>query len=101
MNEEKTKDYGLFLKEMEDSILKGRWLFYFSDDPYQNRHEIWSFGMTFNPYSIKIDCQKKHSFHTAKELLEAKLFKGKSIKDRWNSVIFCSKEEKRRHFYHE
>ncbi len=101
MNEERTKDYDLFLKEMGDSILKGRWLFYFSDDPYQNRHEIWSFGMLVDPYNIVINSQKKYSFHTAKELLEARLFKGKSIKDRWDNVIFCSEEETRRHFYHE
>ncbi|MBR3497535.1 MAG: hypothetical protein IKO05_00905 [Selenomonadaceae bacterium] len=70
--------------------------FYFDDDPEEDEHYIGCQPMTYDgkrddkPYQIglcDIDTVEGRVFATAKELFEAKVFDGKSIKERWEHVV--------------
>jgi len=56
-------------------------VFYFDDDPEEAEHYIG-----YIP-EVKGDIEDGCDFKTAKELFEAKVFDGKSIKERWEHVV--------------
>ena len=63
-------------------------VFYFRSDPDENEHYIGYLPEYGKPYwagycGIKDGCE----FETAKELFEAKIYDGKSIKDRWDGLV--------------
>ncbi len=61
--------------------------FYFRDDPLKTEHFIGFQPQHELPYWVGYcDIEGGCDFKTAKELFEAPIFEGKSIKDRWNEV---------------
>ena len=61
--------------------------FYFRDDPCKTEHFIGYTPQYESPYWVGYcDIECGCDFKTAKELFEAPIFDGKSIKDRWNEV---------------
>lgn len=70
-------------------------VFYFDDDPEEAEHYIgyipeFKGEIVDNPYWIglcDIETVEGRVFATAKELFEAKVFGGKSIKERWEHVV--------------
>lgn len=62
--------------------------FYFSDDPEELEHFIGYLPQYEKPYWIGLcDIENGCDFLTAEELFNAKVFDGKSLKDRWEDVI--------------
>ena len=63
---------------------------YFDDDPKEYEHYLGyipEIGKT-KPYWIGYcDINGGYNFKTAKELFEAKVFNGKSVKERWEHVV--------------
>lgn len=61
--------------------------FYFKDDPQKIERYIGYLPQCELPYWVGYcDVEGGCEFKTAKELFEAPIFDGKSIKDRWNEV---------------
>lgn len=62
--------------------------FYFSDDPKEEVHYIGYLPQYEEPYWVGYcDIENGCEFLTAEELFTAKIFNGKSIKDRWENVV--------------
>ena len=61
--------------------------FYFKNDPHKIEHFIGYLPQYNLPYWVGYcDIEGGCEFKTAKELFEAPIFDGKSIKERWNEV---------------
>ena len=61
--------------------------FVFKDDPHKIEHYIGYLPQYEFPYWVGYcDVEDGCEFKTAKELFEAPIFDGKSIKDRWDEV---------------
>ena len=62
--------------------------FYFKTDPNLTEHFIgYSPGNSFPYWVGYCDIENGWSCKTAKELFEAPVFDGKSIKDRWDEIV--------------
>ena len=67
--------------------------FYFSDDEDEREHILGYLPQFEKPYWIGYcDVEDGCEFATAKELVEACVFNGKSLKERWDKVIIYSIE---------
>lgn len=67
--------------------------FYFSDDPQEIEHFIGympEINAQYPYWAGLCDVENGCSFSTAKELLEAPIYNGKSIKDRYDQLQFVS-----------
>ncbi len=66
-------------------------VFYFKTDPKQKEHYLGFIPKYDKSYWIGYcDIEDGCEFTTAKEMFEAKVFDGKSIKSRWDEVVLCS-----------
>lgn len=64
--------------------------FYFKSDPNETLHFMGYLSELDRPYWIGIcDIEDGCNFKTAKELFEASVFEGRSIKDRWGEIVLC------------
>ena len=62
-------------------------MFVFKDDPHKIEHYIGYLPQYELPYWVgHCDIEGGCEFKTAKELFEAPIFDGKSIKDRWHEI---------------
>ena len=62
--------------------------FYFSDDPLKTMHFIGYVPQDDAPYWVgACDIEGGCDYKTAKELFEAPIFDGRSIKDRWDKIL--------------
>lgn len=65
--------------------------FYFDDDPDKIEHMIGCLRKYDNPYWVgECDIPNGCEYRTASELLEAKIFNRRSMKDRWENIAFYS-----------
>ena len=78
-------DYDSFLNKISHTITR-EWAFFFTDDPQKKTHTMHWHQMAITPYHL----DNKYDFSNAKDMLEAKVFDGKSIKDRWNEIVSIS-----------
>ena len=63
-------------------------VFYFKNDINEVEHYIGFLPQYEEPYWAGLcDIENGCSFKTAEELFNAKIYDGKSIKDRWNEVV--------------
>ncbi len=96
------RSFKAFVKNLEERMHPMTWIFYFKDDVHRKEYEIFTFKMLGNPYQI-IDKynNKKYEYHYyypekgcsgAEVLANDKVFDGKSLKERWDSVVFISEE---------
>lgn len=94
MSCEKIHSYEFFLKifEHDEVFLVDETLFYFDDEPKnQQEHYLGCLREYDKPYWVGYcDIPDGEEFLTAKEMLEAKIFEGKSIKDRWERVVIVN-----------
>ncbi len=62
--------------------------FYFADEPERSEHYIGCKPEYENPYWVGYcDIENGCDFRTAEEMFYAKIFDGKSLKDRWENVV--------------
>ena len=65
--------------------------FYFRSDPKKVEHYIGYLSQYEKPYwAGYCDIEDGCEFKTAKELFEAKIYDGQSIKERWNELVFIN-----------
>ena len=63
-------------------------VFYFNDDKEQREHYIGYISKYDKPYwAGYCDIDNGVEFKTADELFNAKIYDGKSIKDRWEQIV--------------
>ncbi len=65
--------------------------FYFSDDPQETEHYLGYLPEYENPYWVGYcDIENGCNFKTAEELVNAPIYDGRSLKERWNEVVLCA-----------
>ena len=81
----------LYLFENPDRYNVEETNFYFDDDPDETDHMIGYVGGYEKPYWAGVcDIPDGCEFMTAEELLTAKIYSGRSIKDRWEHLVLCN-----------
>ncbi|WP_027407152.1 hypothetical protein [Anaerovibrio sp. RM50] len=83
------EDYNTFLARFESSgELMDETTFYFRNEEKEEIHYIGCLLNYDNPYWVGYcDMPDGCEFSTAKEMFEAKIFDGRSIKERWNELV--------------
>jgi hypothetical protein len=80
-------DYDFYFSHLKAGVSIDETCFYFSDDPKEDEHYIGFQSEYEKPYWVGFcDVEDGCEFNTAEELVEAKIFNGKSLKERWPFV---------------
>ena len=85
--------YEKFLRIFEnaDKYNVDETLFYFDDDPSGEDHFLGWIGGQEKPYWVGYcDIEDGCEFRTAHEMFEAKIYDGKSLKERWEQAVVCT-----------
>lgn len=86
-------DYDFFLKQLVTGVSIDETCFYFTDDPSESEHFLGFLPQYEKPYWVGYcDIPDGTEFYNAEELLNAKIFEGKSLRERWNNVCIISIE---------
>ena len=89
MNKLFTFDKFLWIFENDDRFLIDETVFYFDDDPEETEHYLGCLRQYDKPYwAGYCDIKDGYECLTAYELLTTPIYNGKSIKDRWENVVF-------------
>lgn len=84
-------DWNFFFRQLEAGINIDETCFYFADDPSKNEHYLGYLPQYEKPYWVGYcDIEDGCEFDCAEELVNAKIFDGKSLRERWNTVVICS-----------
>ena len=79
----------LHVLENDDIFAVDETSFYFADDPQQTDRMLGCLREYETPYWLGYcDDPEDCCFETARQMLEAKVFDGRSVKDRWEQVVF-------------
>ncbi|MBR5940921.1 MAG: hypothetical protein IKZ88_06640 [Neisseriaceae bacterium] len=83
------QDYDFILKIFEQGWQVDETSFYFTSDSKETEHYIGYLPEYAEPYwAGYCDIPEGIAFKSAKELFEAKIFDGQSIKERWAELVF-------------
>lgn len=86
-----TLDFNYFFNQFKARVSIDETCFYFEDDPQKSEHYIGFLSEYENPYWVGYcDIPDGCEFHTAEELVDAKIFDGKTLKERWLNVRIVS-----------
>ena len=86
-------DWDFFFRELTVGVNIDETGFYFSDDPNEEEHYLGYLPQYDKPYWVGYcDIVGGCDFKTAEEMVNAPIFDGKSLKDRWSCVVICSIE---------
>lgn len=86
-------DFNYFFKQLEAGISIDETCFYFADDPQESEHYIGFLPEYDKPYWVGYcDIPNGCEYYTAKELVDAKIFDEKSLRERWDNVLIISIE---------
>lgn len=86
-----TVDFKYFLDELKKGEIMDETSFYFVDEIGEPEHYIGCLMKFEKPYWVGLcDIPGGTEFLTAEELVNAKIYRGKSLKERWDDVrIIC------------
>ncbi len=84
-------DFDYFLSELKKGEIMDETYFYFIDEEDKPEHYIGCLLQYDKPYWAGLcDIADGTEFLTAEELVNAKIYRGKSLKERWDDVrIVC------------
>ncbi|MDD4564214.1 MAG: hypothetical protein PHE79_01815 [Eubacteriales bacterium] len=86
-----TLDFDYFFKQLKAGVSIDETCFYFIDDPMEEEHYLGYLPEYETPYWVGYcDIPDGTDFLTAEELVDAKIFDGKSLKERWENVRIVS-----------
>jgi len=86
-----TLDFNYFFKQLSAGVSIDETCFYFRDDPKKAEHYIDFLPENETPYWVGYcDIPDGCEFYTAEELVDAKIFNGKSLKEKWCNVHIVS-----------
>lgn len=92
-NNMNTLDYKIFMQQLELGECINEFCFYFDNDSEMIEHILGYDSDRENPYWVGIcDMGKGMSFSTAEQLVDAPIYNGKSLKQRWSNVRINSIE---------
>lgn len=86
-------DWAFFYKQLESGKNIDETCFYFADDPGKNEHYLGCLPQYEKPFWVGYcDIENGCEFESAAELVNAPIFDGRTLKERWNQVKICSIE---------
>jgi len=89
-NKMETLDYDFYFKQLQAGMWIDETCFYFADDPAEKEHYIGYAEGYAQPYWCGYcDIAGGLEFDTAEQLMDAPIWNGKSLKDRWGKVRIC------------
>ena len=83
----KKTSYSDFIDQINGKKIMAETCFYFSDDPWKKTYLLICHRMMIQPILIRAGLRKEYRFNTAEEMGEAKIFHGKSLKEKWDQVV--------------
>ena len=86
-------EWDFFFRQLEAGVNIDETCFYFEDDPVEKDHYLVYLRQYDKPYwvgycDIKDGCE----FYSAAELVDAPIFDGRTLRERWDKVVVCSIE---------
>lgn len=88
-----TLEFDYFFRQLKAGMNVNEICFYFTDDPEEEEHYIGYNVGALRPYWVGYcDVKDGTVFKTAKELVNAPIYNGRSLKSRWKNVHICSIE---------
>ncbi len=86
-------NFDYFFRQLKAGLNIDETRFYFRDDPEEEEHYLGYCRGYPKPYWIGYcDIKDGADFWTAEELVNAPIFNGKSLKDKWEYVCICGIE---------
>ena len=86
-------DWNFFCRQLEAGYHIDETYFYFSDDAEEEEHYIGCIAKYEHPYWAGYsDIPNGCEFSTAEELVTAREYNGKSLKERWDKVVITDIE---------
>ena len=86
-------DWDFFFRQLEAGMNINETCFYFKDDPDKVEHYLGHISSQENPYWVGYcDIDGGCDFESAAELVNAPIFNGRTLKERWDKVIICEIE---------
>ncbi len=84
-------DFDYFLSELKKGEVMDETYFYFEDEVGTPEHYIGCLMQYDKPYWAGLcDIPDGTEFYTAEELVDAKIYDGKSLRERWDNVrVVC------------
>lgn len=88
-----TLEFDFFFRQLEAGLNIDETCFFFADDPEEEEHYLGYLPQYDKPYWVGFcDVENGTEFETAEELVNAPIFNGKSLKNRWSDVRICGIE---------
>ena len=86
-------EWDFFFRQLEAGLSIEETCFYFEDDPDEKEHYLGYIPNQEKPYWVGYcDIENGCEFERATELVDAPIFDGKTLRERWKQVIICSIE---------
>ena len=86
-----TLGFDYFFRQLESGVNIDETCFYFTDDDNETERYLGFIPQYDKPYWVGYcDISGGAKFHTAEELVNAKIYHGKSLTERWDSVRIVS-----------
>lgn len=83
-------DFDYYFRQLKAGMCIDETCFYFSDDPEKIEHYIGYLPEFDEPYwSGYCDIPDGTAYKTAEELINAPIWNGRSLRERWNEVRIC------------
>ena len=83
-------DWDFFFRQLEAGININETCFYFDDDTEEKEHYLGYISEQEKPYWVGYcDIDGGCEFKSATELVNAPIFNGRTLRERWNKVIVC------------
>ena len=83
-------DWDFFYKQLQEGLNIDETCFYFDDDPNEEEHYLGYLPNYNKPYWVgRCDVEGGCEFANAAELVNAPIFNGKTLRERWDNVVIC------------
>ena len=81
-------EFDFFFRQLKMGQFIDETCFFFRDDKNKEEHCIGYLPQFKKPYWVGLcDIENDCEFETAEELVDAKIFGGRSLRERWNEVV--------------
>lgn len=88
-----TMEWDFFFERLSKGNNIDETCFYFTDEPDESEHYLGFLPEYEKPYWVGCcDMPNGKEYYTAEELVNDKIYNGKSLKERWSEVRICSIE---------
>lgn len=88
-----TLDWDFFFKQLDAGLNIDETHFYFIDDPNDDDYMLGYLPQYDKPYwAGNCDIPDGAGYYTAEELVNSKIYSGKSLRERWEQVRICGIE---------